>query len=327
MFKTVHTGTIMKSLIPLLFCITFLQINSFAQENEEYPKTDTIRFYQKIQKAAYKRKFTKLLYQAIFVDHGPLKYEIQSFSDEQKIVDPRAKYVGKYIHNINVLVYDPFGYSANDTTSKITNSFQKLGNKYHITTRHRIILNLLLFKPDDTVDMIRVTESERILREMRYITDARIYIAKAGDSTDRVDVKVVIHDRWSLDIPVSGGTTGGHATIRDRNLFGTGQVFEQYVGYSIPDNYYDFRGLYSITNIKRSFIGSDFFYTTTRDETQTGFSFNRPFYSPLAKWAGGISGVKSWGNFTVSDSVDGEPLFERKIPLSYISYDTWVCNL
>jgi hypothetical protein len=311
----------------LILCVGFLIGKSsftFAQENEPHPQTDTLGFYKKIKKIAYKHKATKLLYHAIFVDHGPLKYELKSLSDHQKEEDPRAQYTGKYIHEIYIQVFDPFGYSVNDTTSKITNPLQKLGNKYHITTRHRIILNLLLFKPDDKVDILRFTESERILRETRYINDARIYILKARDGTDRVDVKVVVHDRWSLDAPLSGGTTGGHVTLRDRNIAGTGQVYEQYIGYTIPDEYYDFRGRYIISNIKGTFIGSDVFYGTTRDATQTGFSFNRPFFSPIAMWAGGVAASKTWGKYTYKDSVEGTPAVSKTVPLSNISYDTWV---
>jgi hypothetical protein len=286
------------------------------------PPRDTLKLYKKIKKIAYKHKATILLYHAIFVDPAPRKYEEKPLSDQQKVEDPNAKYAGKYIHNIYIQVYDPFGYSVNDTTRKITNPYQKLGNKYHITTRHRIIQNLLLFKTDDTVDLLKFTESERILREARYINDARIYIQNAADSTDRVDVKIVVHDRWTLDAPVSGGTTGGHVTLRDRNMAGSGQVYEQYIGYTIPTNYYDYRGKYNIANIKHTYIESDVSYSTTRDRTNTGFSFNRPFFSALALWAGGISGSKTWEKTMYIDST--EVGYQKIVPLAHIDYDSWV---
>jgi hypothetical protein len=287
------------------------------------PVRDTLKLYKKIKKIAYKHKATILLYHAIFVDPAPQKYEEKPLSDQQKAEDPNAKYVGKYIHNIYVQVYDPFGYSVNDTTREITNPYQKLGNKYHVTTRHRIIQNLLLFKSDDTVDLLKFTESERILREARYINDARIYIQNAADSTDRVDVKIVVHDRWTVDAPISGGTTGGHVTLRDRNLAGSGQVYEQYIGYTIPTNYYDYRGRYNIANIKHTYIESNVYYSTTRDATQTGFSFDRPFFSALALWAGGVSGSKTWGNYQYTDSTEATPHL-KKVPLAHIDYDSWI---
>lgn len=315
--------------------------SSIAQTGESFPEADTLLpehhtvhvhstrlkdtlwLYKKIKKYAYKHRFTKELYHAVFVDPAPRKYEEKPLSDQQKVEDPNTPFVGKYIRAIYVQVFDPFGYSVNDTTSKITNRYQKLGNKYHITTRHRIILNLLLFKPDDTVDLLKFTESERILRDARYINDARIYIVNANDNSDCVDVKVVVHDRWTLDAPISGSFTGGHVTLRDRNIAGSGQVFEQYVGYTIPTQYYDFHGKYNIANIKRTFISSDVSYSTTPDATQTGFSFDRPFFSPIALWAGGVSGSKTWGTYKYADSVDGIP-YERKHRLDQINYDVWV---
>ncbi len=303
--------------------MVFLTNNANAQDSTR-PARDTLRLYKKIKKIAYKTRPTKLLYHAIFVDVAPLKYEEKPLSDQQKAEDPNAKYAGKYIRRIVVQVYDPFGYSVNDTTRKITNPFQKMGNRYHITTRHRIIENLLLFKADDPVDMLKFTESERILRETRYINDARIYIIGTSDTSDLVDVKVVVHDRWTLDAPVSGGITGGHVTLRDRNLLGSGQVYEQYIGYTIPDKFYDFRGRYDISNIKRSFISSAIFYATNPDATMVGVSFDRPFFSPLAMWAGGVSSSKVWDTYKYTDSVEGAPALERRLPLSSINYDAWV---
>jgi hypothetical protein len=300
-----------------------IPLHRFRPLHTPPPVKDTLWLYKKIKRFAYKRRFTKEIYHAVFVDPAPPTYEEKPLSDQQKVEDPNAKFVGKYIRNIYVQVFDPFGYSVNDTTSRITNRYQKLGNKYHITTRHRIVLNLLLFKPDDTVELIKFTESERILREARYINDARIYILNATDSTDRVDVKVVVHDRWTLDAPVSGSFTGGHVTLRDRNLAGSGQVFEQYIGYTIPSQYYDFHGRYNIANIKRSFISSDISYSTTPDATSTGFSFDRPFFSPIALWAGGVSGSKTWGTYKYMDSTDGIS-FEKKHRLDQINYDAWV---
>jgi hypothetical protein len=284
---------------------------------------DTLKLYKKIRKAAYKHKFTKLLYHAIFVDPDPKSYEEKPLSDQQKAEDPNLKYKDKYIRQINIEVYDPFGYSVNDTTRRNINPFQKLGNRYHITTRNIIIRNLLLFKVDDVIDLLKLSESERLLRDARYISDARIYVSNAADSTDRVDIKIVVHDRWALDAAASGGTTGGHVRLRDRNLIGSGQTYEQYIGYTIPTNYYDYRGQYYIANIERTYISSNLYYKTTRDATETGFAFDRPFYSALAKWAGGVAATKTWGTFAYTDSLEGS---EKKAALDFYNYDTWVAK-
>jgi len=302
-------------LIGIILLVPFCAI---SQTKDSIPPKDTLALYKKIRKFAYKRRVTILLYHAIFVDPTPQKYDVKPLSDQQKKKDPDLKYKGKIIRKIEVEVYDPFGYSVNDTTRKEINPFQKLGNHYHITTRKRIIRNLLLFQTNDTLELIKISESERLIRAARYVSDARIYVIK--NQRDSVDIKVVVQDKWTIDAPGSGGITGAHLTLRDRNIFGSGQRLEQYVSYNINGDY-EFTGRHTIANISNSFISSDIFYTTTQDKTQTGVSFDRPFYSALSKWAGGAAGAKTWGTYIYTSPLENEI---RKTELDYYNLDVWI---
>ena len=295
--------------------ILFLAVSSSAQTN------DTLSIYKKIEKFAYKHKVTTLLYHAIFVEPAPKKYDLKPLSGKQKKVDPNLKYEGKIIRDIEIITYDPFGYSVNDTTRKVINPLQKIGNHYHITTRDRVIHNLLLFKNNDPIDILKINESERILRTMGYINDARIYITKVGHS-DSVNIKIVVQDKWNLNAPASGGTTGGHVTLRDINILGLGQQYQQYIGYNVNGNY-EFTGSNTISNIGHSFISSNIFYTTTNYLTQIGFALNRPFYSPLAKWAGGISATNTTGTYQYIDTIEK---VTKKLDLNYYNSDIWIAK-
>jgi hypothetical protein len=307
-------GTAIRTLLLLGFVFFMVQSTS-AQTN------DTLTIYKKIQKIAYRHKATTFLYQAIFVDPAPKRYENKPLSDKQKTKDPDLKYQGKIIRNIEIISYDPFGYSVNDTTRKVINPLQKLGNHYHITTRKKIVKNLLLFKKNDPVDLIVINESERILRQTTYINDARIYFSRVGHS-DSVDVEVVVHDKWSIDIPATGNTSGGHLTLRDRNILGLGQRYEQYIGYNVNGNY-EISGRNTIGNIGNSFISSDVFYTSTNYLTTIGFALNRSFYSPLAKWAGGIAESNTIGTYQYIDPVEKTP---KKLDLNYNNSDIWLAK-
>jgi hypothetical protein len=302
-----------------LLCITLLSVIAVvAQTNDSFPQKDTLAFYKKIKKVLCKRKATRLLYHAVFVDPAPQKYEEKPLSDKQKKEDPYLKYKGKIIRKINVHVYDPFGYSVNDTSKKVINIFQKAGNKYHITTRKRIIRNLLLHETNDLLDPVKINESERLLRTAGYVNDARIYVEKVNE--DSVEVNVFVNDRWALDAPVSGSMAGGHITLRDRNILGTGQRFEQYIAYNIM-NEYEFTGRHMIENISNSFISSNIFYSTTNNMVQTGASFNRGFYSALARWAGGASFAKTWGTYIYKSLVENEV---KRSDLDYYNLDVWL---
>jgi hypothetical protein len=282
---------------------------------------DTLDIYKKIRRSAYKHKSTKLLYQAIFIDPVPQQYEEKPLSDEQKEADPNTAYSGKIIRKIKIIVYDPFGHSVNDTFTRNINRLQKAGNDIHITTRHRIIRNRLLFKVNDTVQMIRITESERLLRQAGYINDARIIIT--GDPKgDSADITVRVLDKWSLTPIVGASMEGGYIRLRDRNLSGYGQTYEQEVGY-FKSTGYEFKGDYNIANIKNTFISSDLVYSVGREGTKTGLSFNRPFYSPLARWAGGVSAGRTWGRYFYKDTIDAP---EQSVAINYYNYDLWVAK-
>lgn len=284
---------------------------------------DTLTIYKKIEKIAYKHRATTLLYQAIFVETAPPQYENKPLSDKQKKTDPNLKYEGKIIREIEIIIYDPFGYSVNDTTIKEINPLQKLGNKYHISTRDKIIKNLLLFKKNDKVELLVISESERIIRSTGYINDSRIYIYNVPGTKDSVDVLVFAKDKWTLDAYVSGSISGGHITLRERNILGSGQHYSQFIGYDLASGDYKYNGNYSVGNIKNSFVSSSIIYSTTKDVTSTGFSLNRPFYSALAQWAGGIDGNKVWGTYIKTDTVEKTV---TKMRLDYISSDIWVAK-
>jgi hypothetical protein len=301
----------------ILFNVLLIGHIAIAQTN------DTLSIYTKIKKVALKHKATTLLYQSVFVEPVPKKYDKKPLSDKQKQTDPNLKYSCRTIRKIQITVYDPFGYSMNDTTRKEINPWQKIGNKYHVSSHHKIIRNLLLFKKNDPVDILVINESERLLRETNYISDARIFIIPVSDNSDSVDIQVTVQDRWTLTAPVTGGTTGGSVTLRERNILGWGQQYAQFMSYDLPTGNYQYSGNYAIGNIRHTYISSSVSYLVNRDLTQTGFSFDRPFYSALAKWAGGIASTKTWGTYKYTDAVEQTV---KNAHLDYLTSDVWVAK-
>ena len=281
-------------------------------------KHDSLRLYKKIKTFAYKHKLTTWAYNSVFVDPRPQEYPSQPASKEEKIVNPYLKFSGSTIRNIHILVYDPFGYSVTDTVPRKINSFEKFSNRAHITTRHWVITNKLLFRKNDTINALSLSESERLLRQSIYINDARIFITPVKNS-DSVDVNVIVQDKWPITVPAEITDVSANARFRNDNLLGTGQQFEQYVRFRRPD-LLDYNGFYNIANIDRTYISSRLSYQTDKDGTSLGLSFDRPFYSPLAKWAGGASVYYSQYFFTYKDTIDGA---EKRMNLTYLGYDVW----
>jgi hypothetical protein len=286
-------------------------------KNEKY---DTLGVYKTIKKSAYKYKFTKFLFHAVFVDPSPLKYEKKALSDKQVKVDANTKYKGAIIRSIEITVLDPFGYSANDTIYTKTNPLQKVANKTHIKTINRVIRNRLLFRRSEPVDLLKIKESERLLREAAFIRDARIFLS---GNTDSVDIIILVHDKWTLDPSVSvSGVNSGNLRLRDRNLFGLGHTFEQNIGYYSSSGY-ALSGRYNFSNIKNSYISSNIFYTNSSEVTSIGISVDRAFYSVITKYAGGLAFSKTWGVFKNYDSLLAK---EFSHPLDYYTTDVWLAK-
>lgn len=306
---------------------TFLGVlcTSQAQTTDTLPVDSSFVIYEKIKTRAFKHKLTRLVYDAIFVNNPTTvitdQDEHQTKSNRQKRKDPNTKYTGRLITKIEIVVFDPFGHNINDTIIRKINRAQRFSNSLHVRTNPFVIRNLLLFRENEPLDILEISESERILREAKYVGDARIHVYGGKHARDGVTVRVLVHDRWSWDVAGNvNSVSSANATFRDRNFGGMGLAFEQYAGYDYKTKLYEYRSSYGVTSIGNSYIGSTVFYLTKNDISQAGISFDRPFYSPLAKWAGGASALKTWSFFPYirPDSV------QLKLFLDYINTDLWV---
>ncbi|MBL7920182.1 MAG: hypothetical protein JNJ40_07685 [Bacteroidia bacterium] len=305
-----------RSWICVLFFILF-SFTVFSQEKDS-AKKDPLRIYKKIKHFAYKHKATAWMYDAVFVDPEPKEYPVEPASKEEKNINPYLKYKDRIIREINITVYDPFGHSIYDTMPRNINNIQRLGNRLHITTRHWIIINRLLFQKNDTIDALALSETERILRQSVFINDARIFITETK-SKDSIDVNIVLQDKWPITVPILITDVSGNIRFRNQNLFGVGQQLEHYVGYKRP-NIFEFNGFYNIANIDNTYISSQLAYRTDINGTQIGLGFDRGFFSPLSKWAGGLNFTRYWRYYGYTDPVDS---FPTRAELNIFSYDIW----
>ena len=309
-----------KTLAMTIICIFFFCKSNYSQEKDStIQQKDSTSFYKKIQNYSYKRKLTRLAYDAIFVPIKPKEISEQAIEEEVLEINPFEEFEGQLISEIQITTYDPFGYSVTDTIQSPLNRLQKFGNKIHITTRHFIIINKLLFKENEPINPLALSESERILRSAEFINDARIYVSK-NDSSGNTVVHVIVHDKWPIIIPFTINDVFVAARFKNKNLWGVGQQFTQYAKYNKHQEL-ELNGDYGIANIDNTYISGQIGYIKNKDETSASISFDRPFYSPLAKWAGGVYLSHSWKTFNYIDNTIGE---DKKTPLNNLSYDVWL---
>ncbi len=269
--------------------------------------------YRSMETYAKKKSFTYALYKAFF---RPVSDLNKKKSKKLKIIS-YENLQGKIIRNITISTFDPFGYDINDTMKSPDNSWTKAGNKLHLKTLPFAIRNQLLFHEGDTLDELEIKESERILRLSPYLKEVVIYPVKAGN--DSVDIYIREIDLWTTIIRFPSAGNDTKIQLIEKDFIGTGHSFDNSIRF-VPDNNNIYEGIYIIPNFKNTFIATTLYYKADFDSLfYKGISINRLFYSPLAKWAGGIA----FSNITTSDTLFYTDVIKTIPDVKYNQYDVW----
>ena len=111
------------------------------------------------------------------------------------------------------------------TDPKESGAFYEFFNRFHIVTRENIVEQQLLFAEGEPFDGRLLEETERILRQNRYLYDASV-TARADDEGN-AHVNVRTRDLWSITPALSVSRKGGEnetlVGIEEDNLLGLGQ--------------------------------------------------------------------------------------------------------
>lgn len=296
----------------LVILLSCFQV-SFAQETGV--KKDTSKVYDNIKNYSKKNKFTKLMHKLVFRSPNLNKKALQ---DVQK---DYTKFEGKIIRNINIITLDPFGYSEIDTLRKPKNWAERTGNKAHLKTKRFAIMNLLLIKKNERFDSYLVKESERLVRTQRYINRVNIAPDLISNNKDSVDITIRVLDSWSLIPKGSVSSSKVNLKIIERNILGTGHQLENQFKNRFSDGKSAYDVAYTVPNIKNTFISTKISYQIDLDNYYgKSIAIDRPFYSPLTKWAGGIYLDQQFRKDSLQDS-NSVYAFQN---FKYSTHDIWV---
>ena len=162
----------------------------------------------------------------------------------------------------------------------------------HIKTQNIAIKNLLLFRKNIPFNSLLVKESERLIRNQKYVHEVSFYVAAAGNGkkSDSVDIFIRELDAWSIIPAGSISNSGFRADLTEKNFLGTGHGFQNAFSRNISTGISSFNTNYFIPNIKNTYINSRLHYNVDGYKNfSRSFAVDRPFFSPLAKWAAGVS--------------------------------------
>lgn len=275
----------------IIFLVLFSCHISMAQDTTK-TKEETKK-YSKIQVYSNKHKFTKFIYKLIFEPIYKPETKKNAFNKVRKT--KFATYEGKIIRNININTFDPFGYSANDSTEIPKNFFLRAGNSLHIKTKKLAIKNLLLMRENEPLDSLLVKESARLIRSQWYVSELALNTRLV--SKDSVDISIRILDSWSALPELDLTNTQSTFILSEKNFFGLGHEFSNSYSKNFMGIHDGYSGSYIIPNIKNTFIKTTLAYSIDFDQNYTKMvSVERPFYSTFTKWAGGFSLSQVYGS-------------------------------
>jgi hypothetical protein len=263
---------------------------AFAQQTPV--KADSTHLYKNIESYSKRSWFTKFMYRLIFkpVAPDPANKKAKKNIYKKLIHKPYSAFEGKIIRNIDIVTLDPFGYSATDTTVATQNILFKAGNKIHAKTRSITMRNLLLIRENQPFNSFLVKESERLIRNQKYVHDVYFYVVAAGTQSDSVDVFIRELNKWSIIPGGSISSSGFKIEITDNNILGLGHEFRNAFARNTTDRVSSFNTDYSIPSIRNTYISTKAHFGVDGYKNSTkSLAVDRPFFSPLAQWAAGVS--------------------------------------
>lgn len=268
-----------------IFCLSSLGV----QAQEIIQEKDSVSIYKDINDFSRRSKFSRFIYKLLFRESA-LKVEniipVPTKKHENEVGEHQE---GKIIRNITIETLDPFGFSVSNVQKKPKRKLENFGNAVHIKTKEITIRNIMLFKKYDKLDSKLLQESERLIRSQRYVREVDIVAIDIPNSVDSVDVTIRALDSWTLIPTGSLSSNESSVKITERNILGFGHLISGNIKNRFNTNESAVYGQYSINNIKNTYIKLDLDYANEyNNDSRRSININRPFYSVIAKNAGGF---------------------------------------
>ncbi|MCK9269572.1 MAG: hypothetical protein WC271_13380 [Bacteroidales bacterium] len=233
---------------------TMIFHDSVIKQNDEL-KTYQLR--QILKRKTQGNRLMRELYAATF--SNPKK---NSDNDSTNIEKPEKRfepYEGKVIRKIHYKVLDAIGPTVIDTAFDTDSRFFRWLNNTYPPTKEYVIRQNLLFHEDERIEPYLMTNSERLLRELRSLNDARIRMLDTIAGTDSVDVVVIVKDIYPFGAKFqSAGIDKYNLELYTVNFMGWGHYFSNTIT-GMPVKFPHIRYSkfdYEVPNIGGSFIAA-----------------------------------------------------------------------
>lgn len=297
---------------------------SLVQDTIAKTKSDTIpkkslREYLKTRKGLFGKMFKGLTRDTT---------EVQKANDLKRNDEPFKQFEGAVIRHITIKDL-PFGTALNDTSQKVVNTFTRIANTLHHTTRSTVIRNNLFFTEHDSLVPYIMADNETYLRQLPYLQDAIIEVVPADSlRLDSVDVYVTVKDVFSLSLSVASiGLKNTDIAVKEDNITGSGNGFIIHGLYDISRRKNFGGGVeYVLRDISSSFINFNVGYQSyypdivgLKEENLYYLKLTKPLINRYKHWTFELDGAyHSTRNMYSSDSI----YFSDK-RYRYYNIDAW----
>jgi outer membrane protein assembly factor BamA len=244
--------------------------------------------------------------------------------------DAEMEAAGAVIGKIDIDIRNIFDQSD----ARESNGLFNLANRLHIRTKRSTIRAQLLFASGDKYRARKLAETERALRLLTYIYDARVVPVRYADG--KVDVKVITKDVWTLSPGISFGRTGGtNATnfnLQDANFLGWGKLLQISRGSNVDRTSDTIQWM--DPNVFGSRWTSALAYSDSSDGSERSLQIIRPFWSLDAPWSTKITALsfdRTISRYNLGEIVDqfndNETSYELSGGISDGLIDGWTKRL
>ena len=203
--------------------------------------------------------------------------------------DAKLEAAGARIGAVTIRALDVFDTSRPDENKWLF----RTANRLHVNSRQTTIVDRLLFRVGDVYQGRLLEESERLLRDTRYLYDAVVRPVRYADGL--VDIEVVTRDVWTLNPGVSFGRKGGKSTsgfeLEELNVLGQGSQLNFKQLSEIDRDITSFR--YVDRQLGSTWWALELEHSDFSDGGAKRVSLERPFYALDTRRAGGYSSYET----------------------------------
>jgi hypothetical protein len=217
--------------------------------------------------------------------------------------DSELEAAGAVIGNVDIDIRNIF----DESDSRERNGLFMLANHLHIRSKHATVKAQLLFASGDKYTARKLAETERALRLLSYVYDARVVPVRFADG--KVDVKVITKDVWTLSPGLSFGRAGGsnstNFNLQDSNFLGWGKALQVSHGSTVDRT--SNTVAWSDPNVLGSKWTAAAAYVGSSDGTEHVIQVAHPFYSVDTPWSTKMTVVqfnRTTSRYSLGERVD-----------------------